>query len=331
MALLIFFFSLSLLHLVLEESIHAFNSKFPIPMEFSFAYGPLAFLHVITLKRPKMGLKPVQYLHFLPSLLLDVVLFVSFFLYVRTHQEWAYANIANIQGFALVIISLCVLQLGIYTFLIYTEAKAIKRVSRESGILYKWCKTIMTAWFVIMGFLTIAVPIAAVNLEILDENSYWLYKPLGTIIGLCIYGLGYLYLLKYMDPLNAYLYRVRKIRFSEDEIQRKKRDLLVLLERDEPYKDSSISVAKLAVLMKWPINDLSFIINSALSTTFNDLINQYRVRAFKDLVSKPENGKYSLLGLAQEVGFSSKASFYRAFKKEMGTTPSQYLKSSTLN
>jgi len=39
---------------------------------------------------------------------------------------------------------------------------------------------------------------------------------------------------------------------------------------------------------------------------------------------------FSLLGIAFECGFNSKASFNRAFKKNTGLTPSEYKKSKEL-
>lgn len=327
LGLLIFLFSLSLLHLILEESIHAFNSKFPIPMDFSLAFGPLAYFHVLSLKRPKEGMSLSRYLHFAPTLLIDGALFVFVFLFVRSHEEWGYANIENIQTLALFIISLSLLQLGTYTYLIYIETRTVKSEPKESSPIRKWFRIIVLIWLVILGFFIIAVPIALWNIEYLDENSYLIYKPLGVIIGLCIYGLGYLYLLKYMNQVNTYIDRSNRIKFSESEIYEKGDRLLATLKKDKLYQNNSISVAKLAEHMKWPINDVSLIINESLSTNFNDLINEHRVQAFKDSVDKPENKKYSIEGLSQEVGFGSKASFYRAFKKETGRTPSEYLKS----
>lgn len=327
LGLLIFLFSLSLLHIVLEESIHAFNSKFPVPMDFSLAFGPLAYFHLLYLKNPKEKFKLNKLLHFLPSVLIDGVLFIIVFLFIRTHENWAYDNIETIQTFSLIIISLSLLQLSFYTYLIYKTVKHIKSLSKEFLLIRKWFKTLSLGWFLIIGFFIIVIPIALINIEDLDEHSYLVYKPMGIIIGICIYGLGYLYLLKYMTHINTYIDRLNRLKFSEEDILKKKNNLIDVLKKEKLYVNASISVSSLAKYMNWPINDVSLIINETLSTNFNDLINSYRIEAFKNLINNPNNKKYSILGLAKEVGFNSKTSFYRAFKKETGITPSEYLKS----
>ncbi|MEO9483791.1 MAG: helix-turn-helix domain-containing protein [Ekhidna sp.] len=329
LGILIFLFSLSLLHLILESSISGFNAKFPIPMDFSLAYGPLAYLHVLSLKEVKSKTTFRTYLHFLPSLLLDGFLFTGTFLFIRSNEDWAYANLEAIQSFALIMIALGLLQLGIYTYLIYRASKSIRLLPKEFPAIRKWFKIITITWLVVIGFLAVAVPVALLNIEQLDDNSYLIYRPLGIIMGLYIYGLGYLYLLKYINPINKYIGKSAKIKFTDQQVEEHKLALLAAIENDELFRDQKLSVNKLAEHLQWPINDVSLIINESLATNFNDLINEYRVRAFKDLAGQSEVEKYSILGIAQEVGFGSKASFYRAFKKEMGITPSEFLKSST--
>lgn len=326
LGLLVFLFSLSLLHLILESSISGFNAKFPIPMDFSFAYGPLAYLHVLSLKQPKSQTTYRTYIHFLPSIMLDGVLFSSIFIFIRNNEDWAYANLENIQAFALIIIALGLVQLGIYTYLIYRELKTIQAVPKEFPEIRKWFRIITISWLLIIGFLAVAIPIALINIEQVDNNSHLLYRPIGIIMGLYIYGLGYTYLTKYVNPINNYFSRSEKIKFTDEQLKERKQQLLASIEKDELYRDQKLSVNKLAEHLSWPINDVSVIINESLSTNFNDLINEFRVNAFKKLATPNEIEKYSILGIAQEVGFGSKASFYRAFKKEMGITPTEYLK-----
>ncbi|UII20479.1 helix-turn-helix domain-containing protein [Fulvivirga ligni] len=324
---LVFLFSLSLLHLILEESISAFNAKFPVPMEFSLTYGPLAYLHVMYIKDPKRTFRKKDLFHFLPSLVLDGIFFTAFFLYIRSHMEWAYANILTIQSIALAISYLGAAQLSIYTYFIYKESVEAKRVLKEFQNIKRWLNFLIGSWSLIIGFLVLAIPIGLIFIEDLDGNSFLLYKPLGILVCLWIYFLGYMYLLKYAPVIEVYAARIAKFSFSEHELDDRKNHLLIALKEEKLYQDSSLTIAKLANHLNWPINSLSILINESLHTNFNDLINQHRVMAFKERILQPDSHKYSIMGLGQEVGFRSKASFYRAFKKETGITPTQFIKS----
>ena len=325
--LLIIFFSLVLLHSVLEGSIHAFNAKFPVPMDFSFSYGPLVYLHILSIKHPNKAFDKRDLLHFLPSILLDGVLFSALFIYVGFNMEWAYAHVEEIQAFGLSIAALGIVQLCVYTFFTYKETRRVQLGLKEFKAVNTWLNYILMAWLSIIAFLLIAIPVALLNIDQFDDNSYLIYKPLGVIIGICIYGIGYLYLTKYMKAVGIYTEKVARFKFSEKEVNQKRKLLETVLESEIVYADPELSVAKLANQLGWPINDVSRMINETFQTNFNDLINRYRVKALKELMKDEENKKYTLLGLSEKVGFSSKASFYRAFKKETGMTPSAYLQS----
>ena len=67
---------------------------------------------------------------------------------------------------------------------------------------------------------------------------------------------------------------------------------------------------------------------SIFGKNFNDFVNAYRVEAFKAMLKENKHEQLSLLGIAQECGFNSKATFNRVFKKLTNTSPTEYLKSS---
>jgi len=50
-----------------------------------------------------------------------------------------------------------------------------------------------------------------------------------------------------------------------------------------------------------------------------------RIEAFIQHYQKPESQQFTLLALAHDCGFNSKATFNRAFKKEKGLSPKDYL------
>ncbi len=326
-ATLIFLFSISLLHSILEFSIHAFNSNFPIPMDFSLSYGPLAYLHLLHIKDPMRKFKLKDLLHFLPSLMLDVLLFTAIFLYLGANMEWAYANIALIQTFALCMSLLGIMQFSIYTYYIYRESKDTQQVLKEFAVVKNWLSTLVISWLLVIGFLMVVIPISLIFIDQLDDNSEWLYYSVGSVISLWIFVIGYLYLLRYAQVIENYINRVRNFQFSKGELHEKKKKLLEALERQKIYKDPKMTIAILAGHLGWPINNVSVLINETFQTNFNDLINQYRINEFKQRCTEPQSQRYSILGLGQEAGFSSKASFYRIFKKKVGMTPTEFINS----
>lgn len=97
-----------------------------------------------------------------------------------------------------------------------------------------------------------------------------------------------------------------------------------VLETQQLYLRNDITLTQLSVAANIPRHQLSQAINSCYSGNFFDLINDYRVETFKQLVTQPDKTHLSLLGIAQEAGFNSKASFYAVFKKKTGMTPAEY-------
>lgn len=99
------------------------------------------------------------------------------------------------------------------------------------------------------------------------------------------------------------------------------------LKEEEPFLDPEFNLNSLSRALEIPKNDLSKLISSS-DLSFRRLLNSYRLDYFKKIALDPANSHLSLLGLAFESGFNSKASFNRVFKEELGETPSQFLKRS---
>lgn len=92
----------------------------------------------------------------------------------------------------------------------------------------------------------------------------------------------------------------------------------------KPYLDSELSVYKLAQLLDIPPYQLSQLINQYGGKNFFNFINQYRVKEVQNHIRQKTHIKQTLLSIALESGFNSKASFNRVFKKMTGKTPRQY-------
>ena len=94
------------------------------------------------------------------------------------------------------------------------------------------------------------------------------------------------------------------------------------LEQERIYLNEDLTISCLAHELGIEPHQLSRFLNIHLGTTFTDMINAFRVREAKELLSNdPES---TILDIAFSSGFNSKASFNRVFKKVMGMTPSEY-------
>ncbi|MEZ5012706.1 MAG: helix-turn-helix domain-containing protein [Chitinophagales bacterium] len=93
----------------------------------------------------------------------------------------------------------------------------------------------------------------------------------------------------------------------------------------KPFTDPELTLDALAAILQVQPDHLSQVINSLEGKNFYDYINTLRVEEFLRKTQNGDDIRYTLLALAFDCGFNSKASFNRNFKKIMGTSPSMYL------
>ena len=96
----------------------------------------------------------------------------------------------------------------------------------------------------------------------------------------------------------------------------------------KPYLNPDLNLSDLADNLNLNRAQLSQIINSGFDKNFNDFVNEYRVNAVKDKFASGDHKQLSLLGIAFDCGFNSKATFNRVFKKLTNTSPTEYLNKS---
>ncbi|MBI5218851.1 MAG: AraC family transcriptional regulator [Bacteroidia bacterium] len=99
-----------------------------------------------------------------------------------------------------------------------------------------------------------------------------------------------------------------------------------LMETEKPYLNSRLTLSDLAGALHINRNYLSQIINIHFNKNFITFINEFRVKKAQELLVDSEYDKFSIDGIAAETGFNSRSSFYSAFKKHTGITPSEYKK-----
>lgn len=112
---------------------------------------------------------------------------------------------------------------------------------------------------------------------------------------------------------------------SEEEVQATLSLIEKFMVEKKPFLRHNCRISYIAETLDMPVHHCSYIINMKLNKNFRDWLNSYRIVYF--IESFPlKSDKMTIEALAAEAGFSSAATFYSAFKKEMGTSPTSYFK-----
>ncbi len=118
---------------------------------------------------------------------------------------------------------------------------------------------------------------------------------------------------------------IQKEKFNEEELENWKIKILKLMQDEKLYLQPELNLSDISNRLKTNISVLSGVVNNAFGKNFNDFVNEYRVNEFKERILLPENKNITLLGIAFDCGFNSKATFNRSFKKFTGKAPKEFL------
>ncbi len=116
-----------------------------------------------------------------------------------------------------------------------------------------------------------------------------------------------------------------KTKLAETDKQHYTQKIEQLIVHEKLYLSPELTLSELAQKSNINTSVLSATINQHYGKNFNDFINEFRVKEFQSLVQLPENKNITLLGLAFDCGFNSKATFNRAIKKHTGKAPKDFL------
>lgn len=100
--------------------------------------------------------------------------------------------------------------------------------------------------------------------------------------------------------------------------------VLLVMDRDQPWKESELTLPDLAGRLNSTPHKLSEVLNSQMGQTFYDFVNGYRVREVQRRIKAGDTRSLKMLALAMDAGFASKSAFNDVFKKHTSQTPSAF-------
>ena len=140
---------------------------------------------------------------------------------------------------------------------------------------------------------------------------------------ICVY--NYYLLLKkpFGIKKNAVKGKYQKSGLSDDDSGRIFNRLNQILQKEKIWFDPDINLSSLAEKMGCSYNHLSQAINRSTGLNYHAFMNHYRINEACRLL---ETTDLTIIEIAYNAGFNSKATFNAVFKKEKNSTPSQFRK-----
>ncbi|HEX8161095.1 MAG TPA: helix-turn-helix domain-containing protein [Pyrinomonadaceae bacterium] len=304
---------------------HLSNLHDPLP----FLVVPLIFLYFKTLTSRGAAFTKKEFLHFVPFVLC-VLYLIPYYLQSREAKlgyltsGYYYPSLGRwyyVRSGLLLLLATFYLILTAPRILKFLRERGGQSAPADGAVLFQ-------VRFFVAGFLILFA--GGVLRYLLDHTAKTnLLVPLGASV--FIYAIGYL---SFRNP-NALARpeggpapakKYERSTLTPEAAERYLKRLLQLMEAEKPYRDSELTVSKLAERLSVPAPHLSQTINERLNQNFIDFVNTYRVDEAKRKLVDPSRSHYSVLAVAEEVGFNSKSSFNAVFKKHVRMTPSEFRK-----
>lgn len=97
--------------------------------------------------------------------------------------------------------------------------------------------------------------------------------------------------------------------------------LRAAMQENELYRDPLLNLPGLSRKARIPEHTISQVLNQRLGVSFYDFVNEYRIDQARKLLTSE---KSTVLEIALSVGYNSKSTFYTAFRKVVGQTPTEF-------
>jgi AraC-like DNA-binding protein len=326
---------------------------FYVPFQHLFLVGPIIFFYTQSLLNPSFKFSKKEVVHLIPGLLYlvyitaiwvyDKFIFGDYYFYEngmdKDFEDW-YQKLGLISMIFYFVMS--IRYYNVYKKLMFQV------VSYADSILFKWIKTYLIAFLVMLLLPIVFDVLGFIYPEIQSYKGSWWFYLLFSIV------MYYIAITGYSNPINSTI--PFKISFFEknpilllDENQTIESDTFIdiehtifdkitspeidswkskietLIQEEKLFENPELTLTDLAKRLETNASVVSKTINQGFQLNFNDCINNYRIEAVKNKFANGEHKKSTLLGIAYDCGFNSKATFNRAFKKNTGKTPKEYI------
>ena len=245
------------------------------------------------------------------------------------------------EGWALAVLaSIAVLQVALYpqlAFYLYLIVRRLVQYKRKLRDVYASTEQHELRWIYVIGGLGGLFWVAQSLILAAALNPNWAFVPMAmlSLFGLALFAATTLWGLRQRPPLvpdagedpvgpaSTSSPKYENSALSTEASARIARKLRAAMEVDHLHRDPNLSLWALARHTGGSPNYISQTLNEIIGESFFDFVNGYRVAEAMKLLATTDQ---TVLSITYDVGFNARSSFYNAFKRVTGQTPSQYRK-----
>lgn len=292
--------------------------------QLSLLIGPLLYFYAKSLLDENFRFNEDDFIHLLPFIVITCYIMVVL-IFTKRFYIWRHPLDIVSNGFF-------VFQNIFYCFLILQllkshELSVKKLFSNKKDLKYNWIR------FLIIG--SFAIWIAKLHSFIFGITStgenWCTYTVSASFLASFLFFTSIVYLSLRIPNLYLFNKKYRYSPLSKKDKAKFKEKLLKYMDEEKLYLDPTLNLDILAHKLSISTNHLSQIINEMFNQNFYDFVNQYRVKECINQLKDKKNSGKTLLYIAFDCGFNTKATFNSAFKKVTGVTPKKFRKNNHLN
>ena len=292
-----------------------------LPFSLTYWIGPSFFFYVKTLTQPNYQLSRTIYWHFSAIILNYIHSIYHLFTGSSNVFPW-------FHHFAQLFESFAIISIIIYLILALIEVRRYQRsifdqLSTIEGLQLRWIKSII---LVLLATFILVLIYLVINDQFIEKylvvpaNLY--HHVLLSIYASVIYWLA---IKGFLQSQTIALARVPQSPLSLTE--NTDANLAALqdsMQHDQLYLDANLSLKRLSRHTQIPEKEISAALNQQLGKNFYTFINEYRTAEVKKRLLDPQYDHMTILGIALDAGFNSKATFNRIFKTATGQSPKEF-------